>query len=213
MDAFAYICLMDRRFLIISLWEQLDAFDKWLFIKINGQWTNPVFDTVFPFLRTPEFWVPLYLFLLVFITLNFGKKGVYWSIAFICTVALTDMIGARVLKDSVQRLRPCQDPFFAPHVRLLLAQCSGSYSFVSNHAANHFGIATFMFLTFRGLFKKWILIVFVWAFLISYAQVYVGVHYPLDVVGGAVLGLLAGLLTSWVFHKRWGSFNLDNILA
>ena len=199
--------------LTISLWQRLDQVDKWLFIKLNSQWTNPVFDFLLPYFRDSVFWAPLYLFILVFMTLNYGKKGLFWSLAFICTLAITEMVGARFFKVYFHRLRRCQDPYFASHVRLLLQGCSGSYSFVSNHAANHFGMATFAVLTFRGVFKKWIYLAFLWAFFIAYAQIYVGVHYPFDVLGGAILGVLAGLLTSWLFHKRWGTFNLDNQLA
>jgi undecaprenyl-diphosphatase len=196
----------------VSLWQRLDDWDKWLFIKLNSQWTNSFFDAVLPYFRDASFWAPLYLFILVFITINFGKKGLWWSLAFICTVALTDIIGARVFKDAFERLRPCQDPEFMNHVRLLLKECSGSYSFVSNHAANHFGIATFAVLTFKGVFKKWMCLAYVWAFLIVYAQVYVGVHYPLDVLGGAGLGVSVGFLTAWIFDKKCGTFNLDNQL-
>ena len=198
--------------LAISLWQRLDEWDKALFIQLNSKCTNPVFDTLLPYFRDSVFWAPLYLFVLVFIALNFGIKGLWWSLAFICTVALTDVIGARVLKEGFERLRPCQDPEFSVHVRLLLKHCSGSYSFVSNHAANHFGIATFSYLTFRGLFRKWMYLAFVWAIFIAYAQVYVGVHYPLDVLGGAVLGILMGSITAWIFSKIWGHFNLDNQL-
>ena len=95
------------------------------------------------------------------------------------------------------------------YVRLLLKQCSGSYSFVSNHAANHFGLATFAFFTFKGVFKKWMYLAYLWAFFIGYAQVYVGVHYPLDVLGGAVLGLLMGSATAWLFNKKWGRFKME----
>jgi undecaprenyl-diphosphatase len=198
--------------LSISLWHRLDGWDKWLFMKLNSQWTNPVFDVVLPFLRNSVFWAPLYIFILVFITVNYGKKGLWWSLIFLCTVAVSDLIGARVLKELFHRARPCQDPAFAVYVRLLLKQCSGSYSFVSNHAANHFGIASFMFFTFRGVFKQWMYLAFLWAFFIAYAQVYVGVHYPLDVLGGAILGVAAGSLSAWVFHKKWGTFNLDKQL-
>jgi undecaprenyl-diphosphatase len=195
--------------LSISLWQRLDEWDKRLFMKLNGQWTNSFFDAVFPYFRDALFWAPLYLFLLVFITVNYGKKGLWWSLVFICTVAITDMIGARVFKEGIERLRPCQDPFFSDHVRLLLKHCSGSYSFVSNHAANHFGLATFAFITFRDVFKGWAAVAFLWAFFIAYAQVYVGVHYPLDVVGGGVLGILVGTLTGTFFIRKWGTFNLD----
>lgn len=194
--------------LAISVWQQLDKWDKWLFVKLNSQWTNPVFDALFPFVRNSLFWAPLYIFILVFIALNYGKRGMWWSLLFICTVAITDMIGARVFKEGFERLRPCRDPDIMFHVRLLLKECSGSFSFVSNHAANHFGIATFALLTFRGVFKKWMYLAYAWALMIAYAQVYVGVHYPLDVVGGAVLGSLAGVLTAWIFHRKWGNINV-----
>ena len=198
--------------LTISIWHRLDEWDKWLFIKLNSQWTNPFFDSVLPFFRNSVFWAPLYIFIAAFIAFNFGKKGLWWSLIFISTVAITDLIGAQILKTALRRPRPCQDAEFMIYVRLLLKQCSGSYSFVSNHAANHFGMATFSFLTFRGMFKKWMYLAYLWAVFIAYAQVYVGVHYPLDVIGGGILGILVGTLTAQIFQKKWGSFNLDNQL-
>jgi undecaprenyl-diphosphatase len=123
------------------------------------------------------------------------------------------VVGAQVFKKGFERMRPCGDPEFSFHVRLLLRHCSNTYSFVSNHAANHFGIATFAFLTFRGIFRKWMYLAFLWAILVAYAQVYVGVHYPLDVFGGALLGALSGSFTAWAFHKRWGHINLDQQLT
>ena len=197
----------------ISFLEKLVELDKEVFIKLNSSWTNPFFDTVLPYFRNSVFWAPLYIFILVFITTNFGRKGWWWSICFLLTIAITDMTGARIIKENVERLRPCFDPDMAGQVRLLLKHCSGSYSFISNHAANHFGIATFAFLTFKGILKNWMYLAFVWAFFIAYAQVYVGVHYPLDALGGAVLGIVIGILTAWGFHKKWGSFNLDKQLA
>jgi undecaprenyl-diphosphatase len=195
--------------LAISIWHRIDEWDKWLFVKLNSQWTNPFFDGLLPFIRNSVFWAPLYIFVAVFIGLNFGRKGLWWSLLFICTVAVTDIIGARIIKEAFERPRPCQDPQFMDHVRLLLTRCSGSSSFVSNHAANHFGLATFSFLTFRGVFKRWMYLAFVWAFFIAYAQVYVGVHYPFDVVGGAILGIVIGSFTSWLFDKKWGQLKLD----
>jgi membrane-associated phospholipid phosphatase len=205
---FAYICRMFNMVLAISFWHKMDAWDKWLFLKLNSQWTNPFFDSVLPFFRNSVFWAPLYIFIAAFIGLNYGRKGLWWALLFICTVAATDMIGARIIKEAVRRPRPCQDVAFMNYVRLLLKQCSGSYSFVSNHAANHFGMATFAFLTFRGVVKNWMYLAFAWAFFIAYAQVYVGVHYPLDVLGGAFLGIAVGSMTAWLFDKKWGHFKL-----
>jgi undecaprenyl-diphosphatase len=191
-----------------SIWQQLDQWDKSLFKVLNSQLTNPFFDAVLPYFRDSVFWAPLYLFVVAFIALNYGKKGWWWSFGFLFTVAVADMISSRVFKEGFERLRPCQDPFFMDQVRLLLKSCSGSYSFTSSHAANHFGMATFASVTLYPSFKRWIYLWYLWAFFISYAQVYVGVHYPLDVLGGAMVGVLAGLLTSSVFNKQVGSFNL-----
>lgn len=190
--------------------ETLKWWDQWFFIKINNEWTSSFFDTVLPYCRQPVFWLPLYIFLLAFFTLNFKSKGWWWSLLFVVTIALTDSVGTRVFKEGFHRLRPCSDPEFFFHVRLLLKNCSGGYSFVSNHAANHFGMATFFFITTRNVIGKWALVAFLWAAVISYAQVYVGVHYPFDVLAGAVLGILFGLFTGMLFNKRFGFTIFDN---
>ena len=123
---------------------------------------------------------------------------------FVTTVALTDMTGTYVFKHSFERIRPCGDPDFYYHVRLLVNHCSGGYSFISNHAANHFGLATFFFLTAKPLLQRGAWIAFAWAGLVAYSQVYVGIHYPSDVVGGALLGVAFGTLTGTLFNKRHG---------
>ena len=190
----------------MDLLQKIDSFDKWLFLQLNNRHTYIVLDAVLPWLRDAVFWAPLYLFILSFMMLNYGRRGLWWSLGFICSVALADLAGTRIFKEGFERLRPCQDPEFQMYVRLLLKRCSGSYSFVSNHAANHFALATFCSLTFYPVFRRWVYLGYLWAFLIAYAQVYVGVHYPLDVFAGALLGMLAGLLSARIFHHKVGSF-------
>jgi undecaprenyl-diphosphatase len=194
--------------LSVSVWQQLEQWDQWLFVQLNSKLTNPFFDTVLPFFRDSVFWAPLYLFILAFILLNWGKKGLWWCLLFLCTVAIADMVGARIFKEGFQRLRPCSDPAFMDSVRLLLKGCSGSFSFTSNHAANHFGIATFISITFYPTFGKRIYFTYLWALFVAYAQVYVGVHYPLDILGGAALGTVTGMFTAHLFRNKWGSFVL-----
>jgi len=178
--------------------------DRALFEKINSEWANPLFDKVMPFLRISWNWAPLYLFLLVLVLYNFKVKGLWWALLFIATVSLTDMTGTYVFKHNIERLRPCRDPEFMEHVRLLLDNCSGGYSFTSNHAANHFGMGVFFFITFRRIIGHWAWLGLGWAAAIAYSQVYVGIHYPSDVLGGATLGILAGLVTGTLFNKRFG---------
>jgi len=192
-----------------SLWQKIDQWDKWLFIQINSGFTHPFLDALFPFLRASSLWAPLYLFVVVFCIYNWGRQGLFWALIFVCTAAITDLVGHRVFKEGFERLRPCSDPDFFMHVRLLVKHCSGGYSFTSNHAANHFGLATFFYLTMNKSIRRWAYLGFLWAFLIVWAQIYVGVHYPLDVLGGTILGVLAGLLTAWIFNTKVGSFTLD----
>jgi membrane-associated phospholipid phosphatase len=194
---------------LMTILQTLDRFDKWLFQKVNGQWTNSLFDSIFPFLRQSNIWMPLYLFLFVFVVLNFKKNSWWWILFFMCTVALTDLTGTRVFKHSFERLRPCSDPAFASSVRMIINECAGGYSFISNHAANHFGLATFLYFTLRHYFPKWTWIAYLWAVAISYSQVYVGVHYPLDVICGALVGIIFGLFTAMFFNKKFGFANFD----
>ncbi len=186
------------------VWQKLISWDQQLFEKINTDWTNSLFDTIMPFLRNSLVWAPVYIFLLFFILLNFKKKGLWWIIFFISTIALADMTGNYVFKHGFERLRPCNDPDFFDHVRLLLKHCGSGYSFTSNHAANHFGMATFFFVTLGPVLKKWVWIGIVWAFAIAYAQVYVGVHYPFDVLGGGLLGTAFGITMGSMFNKQFG---------
>lgn len=191
-------------FTLISVLQKLEQLDRWLFMQINDQLSNPFFDSIMPYLRNAYFWTPLYLFLILFVTLNFKNRGWWWLLLFLCTVSLTDIVSSRILKESFERLRPCSDPDFLGNVRLLVDHCSGGYSFTSSHAANHFGMATFFFITFRRQFKNWALFAFLWAAAICYAQVYVGVHYPFDILGGAIAGVSVGLMTSRFFNKQFG---------
>jgi membrane-associated phospholipid phosphatase len=182
--------------------------DHWLFSKINQDWTSPVTDLIFPFLREAEFWVPLYLFFLVFILVNFGKKGLRWSIMLILTASISDQVSSNLVKSFIFRLRPCRNPELMDSIRVLVNYCPGSSSFTSSHACNHFAMASFIFITLRHTSRWWALM-FVWAFLVAYAQVYVGVHFPVDVTAGALLGCLIGFLTSRILHWQTGKLNLQ----
>ena len=181
--------------------QQLDYF---LFSKINGQWQTPFLDGFFPFIREPFVWLPLYLFLIFFTTINFKIKGWYWVLFFVGTASISDFISSRIIKGTFIRVRPCHDPAFANTIRFLVNYCPVSSSFTSSHAANHFAAAMFIFTTFKkAVSPKWALL-FVWAFFISYAQVYVGVHFPLDVFCGAITGIILGYIPAKIFNARLG---------
>jgi undecaprenyl-diphosphatase len=187
--------------------NRLLEFDYDLFHKINHDWTHPFLDRVLPFVRESIVWVPLYLFLLVFGWVNYGKKGYLWMIAAIATAVIANFISSDIIKVFLYRDRPCRDTLLDPVANLLINRCPISSSFTSSHAVNHFSVAMFLYQTMKFTVKRtWLF--FFWALLIIYAQVYVGVHYPMDVFFGALIGCAIGYFTSAIFHYRAGILEL-----
>jgi membrane-associated phospholipid phosphatase len=183
--------------------------DKHLFSIINGQWHNKFFDWLMPYLRQSEIWLPLYIFLLVLVLLNVKKSG--WLILLcICTVAITDILSSQIIKGLVPRTRPCHDPDVVEFIRFLVSYCPQSSSFTSSHAANHFCLAVFLSISLKPVVGRWIYISYFWAFIIAYAQVYVGVHFPLDVFCGALVGCITGTIMGKLYNKIAGNFVLAN---
>lgn len=184
--------------------EQVFNFDRRLLHLVNYDWHNGFFDWLMPWLRNSLMWAPLYLFMIVFTVVNYKKTGWWWVLLALCTVTVSDLVSSRLIKENIFRLRPCNNPAFAEWLRVLVGYRPQSSSFTSSHAANHFAMAMFIFTTFKKQFPKWPAWFFLWAFSICYAQVYVGVHYPLDVASGALIGILIGYLPAIFFNRNYG---------
>ena len=184
--------------------KRIIDFDKWLFLKINREGVAGFLDTLMPIIRQPLVWIPFYLFLALFIILNFPKKAVSWLFTLGVTVGITDFISSSIIKPYFGRLRPCNDPTLADQVRLLANYCGQNGSFTSSHASNHFAIAMFLFFTLKEVWGKYCFIFFVWAACICYAQIYVGVHFPIDIIGGTIVGLTTGWMAAFIFKKTGG---------
>ncbi len=199
--------ILPHALIIVFISGPLMKLDQWLFEKINQFWISPFFDWLMPFVRHQEIWYPFYLFLLVFVLFNFKMKGYWWSATLIMTIIISDLASSALVKSLVGRLRPCQDPDIMDRVRLLVNYCPPHSSFTASPACNHFAAAWFIFITLNQTgYWRWLL--FPWAFMISYAQIYVGVHFPLDVVGGSILGSAIGLGMSRFFRMQFGTFPL-----
>ena len=186
-----------------AMLEKIKDFDYKLFSKINGEWHNSFFDVFFPFTRETFFWAPFYFFLLLFVIINFKKYGWLWALFLIINVIVSDYVSSTLIKENFFRLRPCHDPAIADHIRFLIKYCPVSSSFTSSHAANHFAAAMFICVTLKQKLRvsKWWALIFVWAFIPSYAQIYVGVHFPADIIGGIFAGLLSGYLLACLFNR------------
>ncbi|KYP14092.1 phosphatase PAP2 family protein [Flavihumibacter sp. CACIAM 22H1] len=188
----------------MELLNRLIELDKKLFVQINGHWHHPFLDFIFQHIRETYFWIPLYLFFMVLTIQNLGKKGWWWILFAICTIAITDQVSSNLIKNNILRLRPCRDPEMIDQVRFFVRYCPGSSSFTSSHATNHFGFASFVAGSLRPLLGSWVNLLFVFAAFVAFAQVYVGVHYPLDVLAGALIGSLLGFGMSSIFNKNIG---------
>jgi undecaprenyl-diphosphatase len=173
--------------------------DRLVFKLINQEWANGFFDYFLYFWRNKYTWIPLYIFIITYLIVNLGKRS-YWIIFFlILTFALTDFISSGVVKPMIERPRPCHVENQALNTRLLVP-CGSGYSFTSSHAANHFGIAFFLIFAIRKRNRLFAVLLFIWAFLVGYAQVYVGVHFPLDIICGALLGIGIAILTKEMYN-------------
>jgi membrane-associated phospholipid phosphatase len=182
-----------------GIFQKIDKIDHALFSKINGEWHNSFFDAVFPFTRESIFWAPLYFFLALFVIINFKKYGWWWALFLILNVAVSDFVNSSLI---FFRVRPCHDPLLADSIRFLVKYCPGSSGFTSSHAANHFAAAMFIFATLKHkVNRKWLALIFLWALIPCYAQLYVGVHFPTDILGGIFAGLILGYLMAYIFNR------------
>lgn len=178
--------------------DQLLQLDLRLFELINQQGHFPLFDWLMPYWREKSFWIPLYLGLAGFVVYRFKRAALLFLLMAGLTIGVADTLSSRVVKQTVKRLRPCNDPAVKDDVALLIP-CGPGYSFTSSHATNHFALATFLVLTLGMRYRWMIAPLYVWAFSIAYGQVYVGVHYPLDILAGSLLGLGSGWLVYRIY--------------
>ena len=180
--------------------EQILAKDQSIMIWIHEVSSNVVFDTIMPWFRNPYFWIPVYAFLLYFSVKKFGRNGLLWCLAFIMVFGIADFTSASILKPFFGRLRPCNDPIVKDYLNVIV-HCGSGKSFPSSHSSNHFGLSFFIIFTIGRVYQwlRWPAII--WAVLVVMAQVYVGVHYPGDILGGMIVGLFSGGMVAYFFNK------------
>jgi undecaprenyl-diphosphatase len=190
--------------------ETILSIDSELLMWIHKHLHNDVLDWLMMLMRNKWTWLPVYVFLLSFMLFNFGKRAILWVLLFIFAVVLADTVSSKVIKYQVKRIRPCHTELVSTHLNPLVS-CGSGYSFPSSHSANHFAIAAFLFFTLGRLIRGIRWPVMIWAAIIAFAQVYVGVHYPLDVIGGGLLGILIGWGIAWYYNNRLRNWMIRSI--
>jgi undecaprenyl-diphosphatase len=177
--------------------EVLNNLDKNVFLAINGL-HNGFLDFVMYWLSDKLIWIPLYLYFLWLIYRQYKKK-VLWILLFaLVMILVSDQSSVHFFKNVFHRLRPCHDPALQGMVHLVKSKCGGDYSFISSHACNSFAIAVFMIQVIGRKYRYFSGFVLIWAAMICYSRVYLGVHFPGDVIVGAAWGALLG----WAFGYR-----------
>ena len=186
--------------------------DTNLFLFLNGI-HSPTWDVIFFWVTSKTFWIPLYIILLVLTFIKFKWRGFYVVIFLGLLFLISDQTSVKLFKDVFERLRPCHNPQIAELVHTLHGKCGGQFGFVSSHATNSFALAIFSGFLLKSKYKYIMLFMLFWAALVSYSRVYVGVHYPGDIIGGAVLGSVVGFLVFSLMKlvNEKVNLKLDNI--
>ena len=173
--------------------ELFYGIDLGLFYFFNQTIANPLFDKIMPFITEEDHWILLYITGLSILLWKGGRTGRYAVATLLITVIISDQLNSEVLKDYFDRLRPCKT---LDDVRLLVS-CGSGESFPSSHAVNNFGAATVASFYYER--HKWLF--FSTASIVAFSRVYVGVHYPLDLLTGAIVGVIIGIIVLFIINK------------
>lgn len=179
--------------------ESLINNDIELFLFLNNLGTTQ-WDGFWLFMTNKFSAIPLYIFLLYFSYKNYGLKQTLMILIGVgILITLSDQT-SNLFKYGFKRLRPCHDESILQLVRLVKSNCGGKYSYFSAHASNSMAIAIFFGLLLKKHLKYLFSFLIIWALIVAYSRVYVGVHFPLDIVTGAIIGAVYALLVYWLLN-------------
>jgi undecaprenyl-diphosphatase len=174
----------------------IERLDQQLLLYLNSL-NSPFFDHVMFAISGKLIWAPLYIAIMIYLGVKFRRKFIIILFFIILGISLSDQVSVHLFKNLFQRLRPCHEPGLEGLLHLVKGECGGQYGFVSSHATNSFYVALLSLLFIR---KKWFTIsIVLWASIVGYSRIYLGVHYPGDVLCGSILGAMIG----WSIYKLY----------
>lgn len=178
--------------------EEIIQEDKNLFLYLNNL-GDAAFDPFWTMISEKWIWIPLYVIFLYFLYKNFKLKSLLYILLFVAIgITISDQISG-IFKYGVARLRPCHDPTINGAMRIV--DCGGSFGFYSAHASNVFFLASYLTFLLKDKLKWFPYAIFVWAAVVSYSRIYLGVHFPIDILVGAFVGTLLGGLFAMLAKK------------
>ena len=170
--------------------EEIILEDKQAMIFLNNLGSS-TFDPFWILVSEKWFWIPLYVIFLYFLYKNFNKKSLFYILLFVALgITASDQI-ANIFKFGFERLRPCHDPSLEGLLREV--KCGGKFGFYSAHSSNSFFVATYLTILLGKKIKQLPYFLFVWAAIVAYSRVYLGMHFPGDIIIGAIMGILLAL--------------------
>jgi undecaprenyl-diphosphatase len=172
--------------------ERLLELDRECLIRLNS-FHSSWMDTVMMWVTRTDAWIPLYLFLIYLVIRSYRKDSWILLLGAAITILIADQVTSQLMKPYFARLRPSQDPALIGIIHLVDGYKGGLYGFASSHAANTFGAAFFCWTILRSRYK-WMWLLFIWASLMTYSRIYLGVHYPGDILVGMLVGIFASFL-------------------